>query len=49
MSKLLTSIRAQRLPPVNFQRPKAEWRRIVNGYQPAETAENVPNLPADHK
>jgi hypothetical protein len=32
---------------VNFQRPKAEWRRIVNGYQPAETAENAPNLPAD--
>ena len=34
---------------VNFQRPKAEWRRIVNGYQPAETAENAPNLPADHQ
>jgi GxxExxY protein len=27
---------------VNFQRPKAEWRRIVNGYQPAEAAETVP-------
>ena len=24
---------------VNFQRPKAEWRRIVNGYQPAEAPE----------
>jgi GxxExxY protein len=34
---------------VNFQRPKTEWRRIVNGYQPAETAENEPNLPADHQ
>ena len=34
---------------VNFQRPKAEWRRIVNGYQPAETAENAPNLPADQQ
>ena len=30
---------------VNFQRPKAEWRRIVNGYQPAEAAESAPHEP----
>ena len=27
---------------VNFQRPKAEWRRIVNGYQAAEAVETAP-------
>jgi GxxExxY protein len=26
---------------VNFQKPKAEWRRIVNGYQPADAAESA--------
>src|ERR1039458_4542243 len=28
---------------VNFQRPKAEWRRIVNGYQAAEAVETAPH------
>ena len=32
---------------VNFQRPKAEWRRIVNGYQPDDAAESAPNPPVD--
>jgi GxxExxY protein len=32
---------------VNFQRPRAEWRRIVNGYQPAEAAESAPHQPVD--
>jgi len=32
---------------VNFQRPKAEWRRIVIGYQPAEAAESAPHQPVD--
>ncbi len=27
---------------VNFQRPKAEWRRIVNGYQAVEAVETAP-------
>src|ERR1035441_7982115 len=27
---------------VNFQRPEAEWRRIVNGYQAAEAVETAP-------
>ena len=27
---------------VNFQRPKAEWRRIVSGYQTAEAVETAP-------
>jgi GxxExxY protein len=27
---------------VNFQRPKAEWRRIVHGYQAPESVETVP-------
>jgi GxxExxY protein len=27
---------------VNFQRPKAEWRRVVNGYQPVEALETTP-------
>ena len=26
---------------VNFQRPKAEWRRIVHGYQPSDLVETV--------
>lgn len=32
---------------VNFQKPKAEWRRIVNGYQPADAAESAPHPPVD--
>ena len=32
---------------VNFQRPKAEWRRIVIRYQPAEAAESAPHQPVD--
>ena len=28
---------------VSFQRPKAEWRRIVNGYQAAEAVETAPH------
>ena len=32
---------------VNFQRPQAEWRRIVLGYQTPEPVETVPTPAAD--
>ena len=32
---------------VNFQKPKAEWRRIVSGYHPADAAESAPHPPVD--
>ena len=32
---------------VNFQKPKAEWRRIVSGYQAAEAVETAPHPAPD--
>jgi len=34
---------------VNFQRPKAEWRRIVHGYQAPESVETVPTPTGDQR
>src|SRR2546427_7205717 len=45
MAQCLNYLRASRRSVcllVNFQRPKAEWRRIVNGYQAAEAVETAP-------
>ena len=55
MAQCLTYLRASGRSVcllVNFQRPKAEWRRIVKGYQAdqdqvAEAAEIAPRPPAD--
>ena len=46
MAQCLNYLRASRRSVcllVNFQRPKAEWRRIISGYQTAEAVETAPH------